>query len=63
LRRRAPPHHGAAAGTLGPATAGPSPLLERVPEWVWMLLVLIPMSGKLGDRRNGDAAVTEQLVE
>jgi hypothetical protein len=26
-----------------------------------MLLVLIPISGKLGDHRNGDAAVTEQL--
>jgi hypothetical protein len=61
LRRRAPRYHGATAGTLGPAATGRSHLLERVSGAMWMLLVLVPMAGKLGGRQNGDAAMTEQL--
>jgi hypothetical protein len=61
LRRRALQYHGATAGTLGLAAAGRSHLLEHVPRGMWMLFVLISMFGKHGDRRNGDAAVTEQL--
>jgi hypothetical protein len=57
----APQYRGAIAGTWGPVATGHSHLLERVPGAMWMLLVLVPMAGKLGGHRNGDAAVTEPL--
>jgi hypothetical protein len=61
LRRRAPWYHGATAGILGPATVGRSFLLVSVPVRVWVLLVLIPTSGRHWGRRNGGAAVAERL--
>jgi hypothetical protein len=61
LRRRAPQYHGATAGTLGLVAAGHSHFLERVAGAMWMLLVLVPMAGKLRGRQNGDAAVTEPV--
>jgi hypothetical protein len=61
LRRRAPQHRGAAAGTLGPGAAGRSFLPESVLEGVWVLLELVPTSGRLWSRRNRVAAMAEQL--